>query len=466
MLFRRVKKTIDRYHLLDRDDRVVAAISGGVDSMVMLYLLNEARKDFGLSLIVGHVNHGLRPDESKKEAELVEQESTRLGLPFEYGQFDAREFSRTAGLSLQDGARRIRLHFFNTLLLKYEARKIALGHNADDQVETILLRLFRGSGLKGLKGMLPIREGGVIRPLLEAWRMEIESFARENKIPYLTDSSNLKRDYLRNRIRLDLIPLIEREYQPNFKDLVLRTSAILREEDGCLEREAEKVFQAMVHEEPEGLSFRFSDFETLSPPIRWRVLLSLLGRVYREERCEEAWSSIDPLYEELRHSPPSFLLELPGGIQVEKRYDRVRLKKGKIKFVPPFEVEVSASGRTLIEELGKEVWVEEFNGQLNPGDLAQSPEVVFLDYQRLQFPLRMRNFRPGDRFQPLGVKGEQKLKEFFIDHKIPRFERPGIPLLISEDRVVWVVGHRISEGVKVTEQTNRVLRIKVCDIAR
>jgi tRNA(Ile)-lysidine synthase len=464
MLIRQVKKTIDRHHLLDRDDRMVVAVSGGVDSMVMLHLLNALRKDLGLCLIVAHVNHGLRPDESKKEAELVEQESTRLGLPFECGQFDAREFSRAAGLSLQDGARRIRLHFFRTLLLKYEARKLALGHNADDQVETILLRLFRGSGLKGLKGMLPIRERRVIRPLLETWRKEIESFAREKKIPYLTDSSNLKRDYLRNRIRLDLIPLIEREYQSNFKELVLRTSAILREEDDCLDREAEKAFQAMVHEEPEEFSFRSSHFNSLNSSIQWRVLLNLLDRAYHEERCEEAWSSIDPLYEKLRHSRPSFLLELPHGIQVEKRYDKVRLKKGKINLVPPFEVEVSAAGRTLIEELGKEVWVEEFNGELREGDLTQSPEVVFLDYQKLQFPLTIRNFRPGDRFKPLGVKGEQKLKEFFIDHKIPRFERPGICLLISGERIVWVVGYRISEEVKITEQTKRVLRMKFCDM--
>jgi tRNA(Ile)-lysidine synthase len=464
MMFRRVKKTIDRYHLLDRDDRMIVAVSGGVDSMVMLHLLNALRKDLGLTLIVAHVNHGLRPDESKKEAELVEQESIRLGLPFEYGRFDAGEFSRAAGLSLQDGARRIRFHFFKTLLLKYDARKIALGHNADDQVETILLRLFRGSGLKGLKGMLPIREGRAIRPLLETWRKEIESFAGENKIPYLTDSSNLKRNYLRNRIRLHLIPLIEREYQSNFRELVLRTSAILREEDDCLEREAEKAFRTMVHEEPEGFSFRFSDFGNLYPSIRWRVLLSLLDRVYHEENCEQSWSSVDSLYKKLRHSSPSFLLELPHGIQAEKRYDQVKLKKGKIKLVPPFEVEVSASGRTLIEELRKEVWVEEFNGELSQEDLAQSREVVFLDYQKLQFPLRMRNVRPGDRFQPLGVKGEQKLKEFFIDHKIPRFERPEICLLVSGERIVWVVGHRISEQAKVAEQTKRILKIKCCDM--
>jgi len=466
MLYRQVRETIDRYHLLERDDRVVVAVSGGVDSMVMLHLLSALRKDLNLSLIVAHVNHGLRPDESEKEAELVEQESNRLGLPFEYGRFEARDYSRNSGLSLQEGARKLRFHFFKNLLSKHEARKIALGHNADDQVETVLMRLFRGSGLKGLKGMLPMREGRIIRPLLETWRKEIDSFAGENRILHLTDSSNLKKDYLRNRIRLDLIPFIEREYQSNFRERVLRTSAILREEEGCLEKEAEKAFQTMVHEEPEDFSFRFSDFESLDQPIRWRFLLGLLSRVYHEEECEEVWTSVGPLYEKLRHSPPSFLVELPHGIQAKKRYDRVSLKKGKIKPVPPFEVEVNASGRTVIEELGKEVWVEEFNGELRQGDLAQSSEVAFFDCRKLQSPLRMRNFRPGDRFQPLGVKGGQKLKKFFIDHKIPRHERPGVPLLLSRETIIWVVGHRISEEVKVTDRTKTILRIEVTRLRR
>ncbi len=462
MLYSQVKKTIDRYHLFDRGDRIVVGVSGGVDSMVLLHLLNVFRKDSDLSLIVAHVDHGLRPEESKKEAELVEKESTRLGLPFEYGPFDVRAFSQTAGLSLQDAARRIRFHFFRTLLLKWQAQKIALGHNADDQVETILLRLFRGSGLKGLKGMLPIRDRSVVRPLLETWRNDIESFASENKIPYLIDSSNLKKDYLRNRIRLDLIPLIEREYQSKFRALVLRTSAILREEDDYLEREAEEAYQEIVLEEKDGFSFRISDFQSRHPTIKWRVLLSLLGRFYREENVEEeAWSAIDPLYKKLRRPPPSFLLELPHGIHVEKRYDRVILKKGRIRLVPPFEVDLSTPGHTLIKEIGKEVWVEEWNEELKEGSLIQSQDVAFLDYQKLQFPLRMRNFRPGDRFQPLGVKGEQKLKEFFIDHKVPRFERPEVPLLISGEWIAWVVGYRVSDRVKVTDQTKKVLRIEV-----
>src|SRR4030042_2503004 len=222
MLFDQIKRAIDRCHLLEKGDRLIVGVSAGVDSMVLLHPLNPCRETFDLSLIVAHVNHGFRPEAAEREAELVQKESARFRLPFEYGQFNVKEFRRLGGLSPQDAARRIRFHFFYDLLQKHHAQKIALGHHADDQVETVLLRLIRGSGLQGLKGMLPIREGRVIRPLLGVWRGEIQSFAIEKKISFLLDSSNLKNDYLRNRIRLTLIPLIEREYQPNFKEILLR----------------------------------------------------------------------------------------------------------------------------------------------------------------------------------------------------------------------------------------------------
>src|SRR4030042_3776234 len=189
MVFNRVKRTLDHYHLLEKGDRLIVGVSAGVDSMVLLHLLDAFREAFDLSLIVAHVNHGFRPEESEKEAELVQEESARLGLPFEYGQFTVKEFKKLGGLSPQDAARRIRFHFFYQLLQKHHAQKIALGHNADDQVETVLLRLIRGSGLQGLKGILPIREGKVIRPLLEVGRGEIEAFAIEKKISFLFDSS-------------------------------------------------------------------------------------------------------------------------------------------------------------------------------------------------------------------------------------------------------------------------------------
>ena len=463
MLLDHVKRTIDHYHLLDKGDRLIVGVSAGVDSMVLLHLLNVFRQQFDLSLIVAHVNHGLRPKESEVEAELVQKESERLGLTFEYGLFNVKEFQKAGGISLQDAARRIRFHYFNVLLQKYSANKIALGHNADDQVETVLLRLMRGSGLKGLKGILPIREGRVIRPLLEVWRREIESFAEEMKIPYLLDSSNLKENYLRNRLRLTLLPLIEKEYQPNFKEIVLKTSAILREENDYLERGAEEAYHKIVQEEKDALSFRLSQYQSLHPAIQWRVLQKMWGRIDKGGMDMEVREGIevDHIYKKLHQLNPSFLLELSHGVSLEKRYDLVTIKKGWAKPVPPFEVELISPGRTYIEEIKREIVIEEASRIDKIKDIYRLPDMALLDYQNLQFPLKVRNFRPGDRFQPLGLKGTQKLKEFFIDHKIPKFERPRIPLLISGEMIAWIVGYRINERVRVTEKTQRVLKVKV-----
>lgn len=462
MLFNQIKRAIDRHQLVEKGDRVIVGVSGGVDSMVLLHLLNACREAFDLSLIVAHVNHGFRPAESEKEAELVQKEAARFGFPFEYEKFQVREFQKRSGLSPQDAARKIRFHFFYDLLQKHHAQKIALGHHADDQVETLLLRLIRGAGLEGLKGMLPIRDGRVIRPLLGVWEEKIQAFAVEKKIPFLSDSSNLKEDYLRNRIRLALIPLMEKEYQPNFKEILLRTSNILREENDYLEKGSEAAYQKIIREEGETLSFKFSEYQSLHQAIQWRVIRKVLGKICDWGIAVEEGGrpEIHELCQKLGQSSPSFFLELSRGAWVEKRYDAVLLGKGKVKPFSPFDVELVSPGRTFIPEIGNEVVIEEvdrdkyqnYSGPLN---------TALMDYGSLQFPLRMRNFRQGDRFYPLGAKGTQKLKEFFIDHKIPRFERPKVPLLVSGERIVWIVGHRIDERVKVTDKTKKILAVRV-----
>jgi len=295
------------------------------------------------------------------------------------------------------------------------------------------------------------------------WRREIESFATKNGIPSLLDSSNLKKKYLRNRLRLTLIPLIEREYQSNFKAVVMRTSTILREENDYLEREAEDVCQKIVRKEKDSLSFRFQEYESLHKAVQKRVLQKMLDKFYGGEMIEEreGWE-ISAIYRKLQQPSTSFFIELPYGIFIEKRYDRVSLGRGRAKVVPPFEVELISPGRTLVEEIGREVVIDETTSKdIEFGSLGEPRNIALLDYQDLQFPLRMRNFRPGDRFQPMGVKGTQKLKEFFIDHKIPRFERSKIPLLISGEMIAWIVGYRINERVKVREKTEKVLRIEL-----
>jgi tRNA(Ile)-lysidine synthase len=242
--------------------------------------------------------------------------------------------------------------------------------------------------------MLPIREGRVVRPLLDVWREEIESFTRERGIPYLVDSSNLKEKYLRNRIRLKLIPSIEKEYQPNFREVVLRNSAILRAEDDYLSQKTEETYQTMIQEEKNVLSFPYPSYQSLPEAIRWRILEKLLGKLQDGEAGSEegGWVDVFPVFQRLNSRAPSFLMELPRGLTLEKRYDQVVFGKGKVTTVPPFEVELLTAGRTLIQDIQKEVMMDDMSWKGNA--IAQgSPYVALVDYHALQFPLKMRNFR-------------------------------------------------------------------------
>ncbi|MCX8118499.1 MAG: tRNA lysidine(34) synthetase TilS [Desulfobacterota bacterium] len=459
---RKFRRTIDRYRLIEKGDRLIVGVSAGVDSMVLLHLLNDLREELSLSLIVAHINHGLRPDESPREAELVQEVARRLHLPFEYETFDVKTFRTLHKVSLQEAARRLRFRFFSELLKKYGGGKIALGHQADDQVETFLLRLMRGSGLTGLKGMLPLREKGVIRPLLEIWKWEIEAYAGEMRIPYLTDSSNLKEDYLRNWIRLRLIPLLARGDLLHFKKAILKTIHHLGEEDRFIEGESERVFRQIVRTEEGRACFRFSDFRSLHPALQWRVLKQAVERVREEgDGVEEDWSEVGLLLGRLKMSRPSFSLQLSGGLLFERRYDLIELKRGLPHPIPPFETELSVPGTTYIQEIATEISAEVLPWpKAEPIATHPNGNVALLDFDRIRLPLRVRNLWPGDRFQPLGAKGSQKLKEFFIDHKVPRIDRQAIPLLITGDHAIaWVGGHRIDERFKVSPETKKVLRL-------
>jgi tRNA(Ile)-lysidine synthase len=463
MLIERVRRAIGRYRLLERGDRVIVGVSAGVDSMVLLHILNALRQDLSLSLVIAHLNHGLRPSEADSEADLVRKESLRLGLPFEYRQFNVKELQKSGGFSLQDAARRIRFQFFHELCDQYGGGKIALGHQADDQVETILLRLMRGSGLKGIKGMLPIRQGRVIRPLLEVWRVEVENFAQQNSISYLTDSSNIKQDYLRNRLRLDLIPYIEKYYQPGFRRAILRTSTLLREEDDFIEQEAHEAYQKIARKKQEEIAFEFSVYQSLHPALQRRVLEKAIREIETGlSRDEIGGAEVNLIYRRLIQPRASFFITLSHGLCLEKRYDTVCLRRGMPKTILPFEVELQIQGRTYLKEIEKEVGAEEKERD-GSEPIHESRNVAFLDYEKIHLPLKMRNFRPGDRFHPLGAKGKQKLKEFFIDQKIPKMERASIPLLVSGDMIAWVAGYRIDERFKLTPRTRKVLKVEIVE---
>jgi tRNA(Ile)-lysidine synthase len=273
----------------------------------------------------------------------------------------------------------------------------------------------------------------------------------------------MKRGYIRNRIRLDLIPFIEKEMQANVRRVILKASTLFREEDDYLDRAAEEACRKIIRDEGKTLFFRASDFQSLHKAIQWRVARKMLARMTSEERGGEEGEgpAIDSLYAKLVHPSSSFRAHLPCGLFLEKRYDEVQLGRGKRSQPPPFEVGLAVPGRTPIQEIGKDIVSEAVAGRGYAGNIEATPETALLDYDRLRFPLKVRNFRPGDRFQPLGVQGSQKVKEFFIDHKIPAFERPSIPILVSAEDIAWIVGYRIDDRFKITERTQKILKVQV-----
>src|SRR3989304_3812799 len=233
--------TIRKYGMLKKGDIVCVAVSGGVDSTVLLHLLNLLRDSLSLTLIVCHLNHNLRGKESERDFRFVKRMAGNLNLPFEGKKLFVKEVKSRRGESLQQWARGKRLKFLKDAAKKHRAKKIALGHNLNDQAETVLMRLIKGSGTSGLAGMAPVREA-FIRPLIETQREDIERYAIKNNLKYAVDSTNRSLKYLRNRIRLELIPFIEKQYNPNIIETLARTAPALGQEADCLEKKAGKNF--------------------------------------------------------------------------------------------------------------------------------------------------------------------------------------------------------------------------------
>ncbi len=239
-----VRKTVQKYDMVQPGDRVVVAVSGGADSVALLHALWAIRLDFHLSLVAAHLNHGLRP-EGEREALWVGRMTGKLGIPFHPGKVDVRSFQKQKALTLQEAGRELRYSFLQEVASKCRAAKIAWGHTADDQAESLIIRLLRGSGTRGLSGIPPVRDGIHIRPLIETWRKEIEDYLGSQNIAYLTDPSNQSLLYLRNRVRHELLPLLQ-QYNPRIRQILVQMADLFRTEEEFWKKHLEEKFPAVV----------------------------------------------------------------------------------------------------------------------------------------------------------------------------------------------------------------------------
>ena len=448
-----VRRVIREEGLIDPGDTVLVGVSGGIDSSALLFLLDRIKEDMAFGLAVAHVNHQLRGEESLGDEAFVRGLADRYGAPCHTLRADVRGYARKNGLSVQHAGRDIRYRYFEETATAHGYGKIAIAHNRDDQVETFLLRVVKGSGLSGLAS-IPIKRGAVVRPLLRASRAEIAAFARDYSIAYREDSSNLSEKYERNFIRSRIVPLME-QLNPRFKEKVLSLLADIASVNTVFDNEAAAILEAPAIVRPEGEGFRVGagELSDLQPEVRFRVVSRLLSRLApRFIALREHMLLIE---KSLFSDRPNNMVMLPDGIKVVREYgDLIFTKVGETAPVADtFEV---GPGTTAFPLLGVTLDVS-FDDE-RPKAFPEDRYTAFFDAGRIA-GLTMRTFREGDRFMPLGMEQSVKVKDYFIARKVPGGKRRRIPLLLSGDDIIWVVGMRISNLYKVTGETTRVMKV-------
>ena len=469
----RVRATIDAYGLLPRGATVVVAVSGGPDSLCLLHVLAALRGEYGIALHVAHLNHRLRP-EAEADAEFVAALAQSWGLPCTVGVADVRALAAAEHRSLEEAARVARYRFLARVACQTGARLVAVGHNADDQVETVLMHCLRGSGLAGLRGMrrrAPWPEAAradcpppsLIRPLLDVPRRAIEAYGHEHGFAPRFDRTNLEMSLFRNRIRHELVPLLE-TYNPRIRRLLHRTADVLADDYDYLQHHLDALWPQMVlAEQPEAVILHRGAFRAL-PPSPQRGVLQRAIRTLHPSLRDVGWQHVERARRAALGAPAGGLVTLPAGLVLEVGYDRLLLRPAgrpwsepQIPAMAEPERRLAVPGHTPLAA----GWAIEARLASEPLAKGQAREVCF-DAEKVGSDLRLRTRRPGDRFQPRGLGGRHKsVKDYMIDAKVPRAVRAQIPLLVSEEGILWVVGWRASELAAPTAATRRFLCLRL-----
>ncbi|HHV76108.1 MAG TPA: tRNA lysidine(34) synthetase TilS [Syntrophothermus lipocalidus] len=451
-MLRKVRQFIVQHNLISPGELVVVGVSGGPDSVALLHLLDLLGKEEGFSIHAAHLNHGLRP-EADEEEEFVKELAKSLGLGCTIGRAKVREEARAGRRSVEEAGRQARYAFFIRVAEELKADKVATAHHMGDQAETVLMHLLRGSGLKGLGGISP-RRGIFIRPFLAVSRADIMSYLQENRLDYCLDASNYDWDYLRNRIRHQLIPLLEKEYNPNIVTSLCQLATVARDEDMAMEEMAVKAFKETARPEAGGLVLSLETMQVLPVAVQRRVILLALKQLGGEQGWE--MKDVQSVLELARKAGSDKQICVGKNIWAKKSYGRIIVRVGREK-THPFRYFLEVPGKTYIEEIKAELVCRLRKRE----DVWPSQDFVCLDWDKLKKPLEVRSRRPGDRFRPLGLGGTKKLQDFLVDSKVPVEERDRVGLLACEDEIYWVIGYRLDERAVIDSTTKQVLVVEI-----
>jgi tRNA(Ile)-lysidine synthase len=459
-----------KHELWLHGDRILVAVSGGPDSVALLHLLYELREEFQLHLEVAHLEHGIRGEEAKEDARFVAELAEDLKLPFHLREMNLPQMKWEAGKgNLEALAREERYRFFAEVVRERKLDKVATAHTEDDQAETVMMWLLRGAGTQGLGGMSPVHRLRVaaensmstltvIRPLLDVSKSEILAYLDDRKCAYRVDRSNQNIALLRNWIRLELLPKIHQRVGTGFSARLSHLAAMIRDEDRFLEDLARKSYESM--RDSNGLSRAGLLREPKA--LQRRILRHWIGLTRGHLRSLE-FVHIEELLRLIKEGPPQGRLSIPGGWELVREYDTVKLAKASrsLKRIC-YTYEFSIGTVLRIPEAGMQLCSQEVD--ISVGAVPTEPMEALFDREALPRNLVVRNFRRGDRFKPLGMTGHKKVKGLFIDKKVPLSARATLPLLATGDEILWIPGYGRSDIARLTEKTTSILHIKAVPI--
>lgn len=450
-LIRQVTKTILQEKLIEKDDKVLLAISGGIDSTTLLFVLLEIQKNIGFDLGLAHINHMLRGKESERDEEFIKKLALRLHLQLYVKRVDVKKIALDRGLSIQHAGREARYHFFDEVITEYSYNKIAVAHNLDDQIETFLLRALKGTGLKGLKA-IPIKRDTIIRPFLNTYRADITQYAGQQMISFVEDSSNDKIVYERNFLRKEIFPIMEK-LNPLFKEKIFFLLKDLTYIDHLFEKKANAFLKKHQRNKEGDISLDMNSLNKIDDETKFRVISDII--VSLEPAFVPLREHIRQIKNIISAKGPNLVATLPKGIKIKKIYDHLLFTK-KPPAPPIQETFPLSMGKNVLQPFGLDLQLSQ------PRKIAKlfskNKNIALFDSHKLG-QLTIRTFINGDTFIPLGMKGRMKLKDFFISLKVPKDERRTIPLLLSDNDIIWIIGSRIDERFKITKNTSKVLKV-------
>lgn len=457
IMFTLVRDNVLKYNLISDNDNIVAGISGGADSMALLYCLIELKKEIDFNIIVAHVNHGVRGKDALNDQLFVEAKAKELNLKYYTINVDMVGYGKKMGITAEEAGRELRYGFFREILHKHGGGKIAVAHNKNDQAETLLLRIMRGTGLDGLSGMEFIKDD-IIRPILNVSRSDIEEYIKENNIETVLDKTNLMPIYSRNKVRLELIPYIENNFNPNFINTLWRLSQTSSLDSDFLNTYCEEKYNILMKKQHKNsIILNGTLFRNEHRGIQQRIIRETINRLSNNLQgfSEQHIVSIVDLF---TNNNTGKTLHLPSNLTARVNYDDLIIEKKRETTIEEFEYPIFM-GDNIITDL-------ELNLRLTLIDNNQSPlnftkNKKYIDYDKLHGDLKIRNRRNGDRFNPLGMKGNKKVKDYFIDEKIPRDKRDKIPILADGKNIIWIMGYALSDLYKITDETRKILIIEL-----